>query len=104
MRCSEGCARPRYESPGEPLRDRRGMCSLAGQSPPPVQVSAAGIRIVYRVATRLRCPLPIATVRARRQMLRGLHLELVAALRTDVGAGGDVTTGGNRLSHFRVPR
>src|SRR3954454_17677110 len=58
-----------------------------------------GVRIVRGVPARDRAPLPVVARRARREVLGGADLQLIAAVRALVRAGGDVAAGGNRICH-----
>ena len=64
----------------------------------------ARVRVVGGVAAAGGAPLAVGALRARRDALRGLHAELVAAARADVGACTDVASGGNGLGHGCSPR
>src|SRR5439155_15233031 len=66
----------------------------------PLASGLVGVRVLRAVAAGDRLPRvgPIA-LRAGRERLEGLHLELVAAVRALVGAGRDVAADGNGIRH-----
>jgi hypothetical protein len=57
------------------------------------------VRVVDAVAAGDRLPLAVAAGRAGRKVLGRAHLDLVAAARAFVGAGGHVASGRNRIGH-----
>src|SRR4051812_12710179 len=59
------------------------------------------VGVVGAIAAAERLVFAVAATRTRRQMVSGLHAELVAAVRAPIGTGRDVAAGGNWISHAR---